>query len=355
MKNLVFLTLIAIISSCTSYQDTDITNPDRIGWRALPNYTIVYQYPSGYVETEESSNLSTWSAGSTASPHTSLNGTTSTIYENDSRIMSIYQDGSGNLKYVEYVDGHGWTIPSSLSTANSALVPTLINKDGTLYEARVVDDGLSGEFVKGNNKIGYANPWSSTYYLKYGGGSGTNIPSNYSPSLEFHPNSGVDYLVTAVINHGTNLGVPAVYWRYTSSNYTTASAPSISLGISDPDELNASICPVAVDDELWLFYTAPGSSSFNELVIKYVYASVTGGGDGSFSSSWSSPASISGAYTNNKIDGFYDPGNQRIVIIFQNFSTGEIDLAYSDDFGANWNLSISGITDVDGAPSIVNL
>ncbi|MEP6645959.1 MAG: hypothetical protein ABJC12_02630 [Saprospiraceae bacterium] len=357
MKKLLFLSLMAAIYACSNDLEPNIENTDKIGWRTLPKYTIPYQYPSGYVETEVSSNLTTWSTGATASQNTSKYGTTSSIYEINSRIITIYQNTSNQLRSVEYVDGpNQWTIPSVVSTATSPLLPTIENQDGTLYEAHASVPDITGQFVKGNTRTGYASNWSSTYNLKSGGGAGSNIPTNYSPSLEYHANSGgVLFLITAVINHSTNLGVPGVYWRYNTSNFTSTTAPTISLGTSDPTELNASICPIAVGDELWLFYTIPGSSSQSELVIKYVKATISGSGSGAISGSWSSPTSVSGAYTNHKIDGFYDSSSQKIVLVFQNYSTGYIDLAISGDFGSTWDLSVTGIASTNGAPSIAHL
>ena len=271
--------------------------------------------------------------------------------------MCVYQHTNGDMRSVEYVDGlNTWTIPSVVSNSTSPLLPTVINKDGVLYSAHAsIVDIVYGQWVKGNSKISYLSPWSSTYDLKVGAGSGTNIPTNYSPSLEYHTNSGgVDFLITAVINNGTNLGEPAVYWRYSGTNYTSTTAPSIALGISSPSELNASICPIAVEDELFLFYTAPGFSSGSELLIRCVHASVAGSGSGAISSSWTS-GSVPDAYTNHKIDGFYDPGTECIVLVFQNFYTGDIDLAKSCDFGTTWDLDVTGIAPISGAPSIANL
>ena len=361
MKSALYIILIVLISSCTidSFQKEALITP-----RTLPDYIVPYQYPSGYVETETSSDLTNWSTGYTASQNTSLYGTTTTIYnfavpDNERRVITMYQNSNGDLRTVEYEDGaNSWTIPASVSSANSPLLPTIELNDGVLYSAHASVADFTGQFVKGNYKTGPTSSWSSTYNLNYytsGFGTTGQIPTKYSPSLEYHPNTGIEYLIAPIIDQGTGYGLPLVYWRYTGSIYFLTSSPNISLGTSSPSELNASITPVAVEDDLYLFYTIPGSSQQSELEIKYVYGTVTGSGNGAISGNWSNPATISGAYTHHKIDGFYEDDTERIVLIFRNYTTGEIDLAISDDFGSTWDLSVTGIASTSGAPSIANL
>jgi hypothetical protein len=354
MKKFYYLLLLTFLVSCSEDLDS-ITDSSRLRLRTLPNhYTIPYQYLSGDIETEVSNDLDTWNTDDTASPNTSLYGTSSAIYENTSRIMTVYQGTNGALRCVEYVDlFETWTVQAAISTASSPLLPSVIHKDGTLYVVHANGSSGSNQIVRGNDKTGYAGSWSSTYDVKFGTGAGQNIVTNYSPSLEYHTNAeGVEFLITAKIILG--VGVPAVYWRYTDANYTVTTAPAISLGAGSTTELNASICPIAVEDDLYLFYTSPGISNSSEQLIRFVKATVTGSTSGAISSSWSASATVPGAYTNHKIDGFYEPSTEKIVLVFQNASTGEIDLAISDDFGANWDLSVTGIAPTTGAPSIAN-
>ena len=107
------------------------------------------------------------------------------------------------------------------------------------------------------------------------------------------------------------------------------------------------------DDRLYIFYTDPGESSTGEKEIKFVKSpSITGGGVGTIAAGSYSSGTISGAYTNHKIDGFFDYTNDRLVIIFRNANTGYVDVAFSDDYGSTWNLSITNIVNASRAPSI---
>ena len=176
--------------------------------------------------------------------------------------------------------------------------------------------------------------------------------------LEYHQSAGVEYLVTVVISGGST--VPAVYWRSGSAIFTQANSPSIAIGTSDPSERNSSLCAVGLNDgsndRLYIFYTDPGESSSREKEIKFVKSpSITGGGVGTIAAGSYSSATISGAYTNNKIDGFFDYTNDRLVIIFRNPTTGFVDVAFSDDYGSTWDLSITNIVYASGAPSIAPL
>ena len=110
------------------------------------------------------------------------------------------------------------------------------------------------------------------------------------------------------------------------------------------------------DDRLYIFYTDPGESSTGEKEIKFVKSpSITGGGVGTIAAGSYSSGTISGAYTNHKIDGFFDYTNDRLVIIFRNANTGYVDVAFSDDSGSTWDLSITNIVSASGAPSIAPL
>jgi hypothetical protein len=226
--------------------------------------------------------------------------------------------------------------------------------DGVVYE---VHKEVGSELVKGSYKNG--SSWVTPYTLYRSHSSGfLQIESDFSPSLEYHAGAGVEYLVTGYADYEfSGYGMPIIYWRYTNAYYTPASNPSMLTRLGSND-LNSSFTPVAVVqngvNKLFIFWTESGTSSPNGLVIRFKKGDITGNfGDGTIS--WGNTSySVSGAYTDHKIDGFFDTNTEEIVIVFRNYSSGEIDLAISSDFGANWTLE-TGVDDVSGAPSIVNL
>jgi len=57
MKNFIFFVFGLTFIACNneSEMNSDVQKP--IGWRTLPTYMLNYQYPSGYIETETSNNL----------------------------------------------------------------------------------------------------------------------------------------------------------------------------------------------------------------------------------------------------------------------------------------------------------
>lgn len=255
-------------------------------------------------------------------------------------------------------DQTGWTTPASIGGEVSALLPSVELVDGVAIEAHAATDE-TGNPVKG--AIKNLSSWSSPYYLFktiMSTPGFANITSNYSPTIEYHGSAAVEYLTTGEFVSGSpSYGDPKIYWRYTATNYTETSAPSITLGASS-GEFNASFTPVAVDnngnDKLYIFYTDPGTSTASDNLIRYVIGSVTGSTDGSITS-WSSSYTISSsAITADKIDGIYTDDTEIIAITYRNSSTFYFDVAYSTDFGANWTIE-ANIARGRGAPSLCNL
>ena len=361
MKPFLFLIVLVSIITCTSDLSDSIELSTELSWRTLPRYIIPYQYPSGNIESKTSSDLQTWATGYTASTTASNFGTSSTLYnympvDTARRCITIFQNTGNALRWVEYEDGNtSWSAPAAISTASSPLLPSVEYIDGLVYEVHQ-HDGTNPDVVEGSYKSG--STWVTPYFLNYlTMGGQVQIPTDFSPSLEYHATAGVEFLVTGFADRNiTGTGIPQIYWRYTNSFYTQTATPSVATGLSNND-LNSSFTPVAVEqnsiDKLFLFYTAPGTSAPGGLTISYIVGSVTGGNDGTVT--WSGTSStISGAYTDHKIDGFFEANTEKIVIAYRNFSTGEIDLAISSNFGSSWTFE-TGVDDVSGAPSIVNL
>ena len=216
---------------------------------------------------------------------------------------------------------------------------------------------MSGNVVYGAYKTS-SGGWYGAGNLYYQ--SGVNIikiPSDYSPSLEYHSSAGFEYLVTATVqNTIPATGAPQIYFRSRGVLFTPTGAPSFTLGTNNPSERNGSICPVAVhqngNDKLFLFYTAPGESTASQTEIKYVISPAIAG-SGAITGSWSSVNVIPDAYTNHKIDGVFNYDTETLVIVFRDFSSGNITLAISDDFGANWTVDDAYVNETTTrAPSI---
>lgn len=365
MKNLIFFVLLVLLSSCSTETEEIVPSGESISWRTLSTYLLSYQnWSTSDVLTQNSSDLDTWSSGYVASSTTAPYGTSSTMYlawnptlsAYENRPLTIFQVGSGDLKWVEMNDAcTGWTSPASIGE-ETTLLPSVENVDGVVIEAHVADETASP--VKGSIKSG--SSWGAPYYLYrtiLTAPGYASIVSNYSPTVEFHSSAAVEYLTTAeVVSGSPSYGAPKIYWRYTATNYTQTSAPSITLGVTS-GELNASFTPVAVndngDDKLYVFYTDPGTSTASENTIRYVIGSVTGSTDGTITS-WSSSQTVStSALTTNKIDGIFTDDTEIIAITYRSASSGKIDVAYSDDFGSNWTL-VQDIASNMGAPSICN-
>ncbi len=364
MKSIIIFSVLILLCSCSNELDEITPSAGKFSWRTLPSYIVPYQHSSGDIRTKTSSNLINWYAGYTASTTSSLFGTTSTIYnymipDTARKCIVLFQNSSNTIKFVEYKDGNtSWSSPASVSTATSHLLPTVELYDGSVHEAHAVQE-ISGCYVKGSEKSG--SSWSSPgyHYKTIMSAPGyAKIICDYSPTLEYHSSAGVEYLVTVdVDNEFSGYGLPYVYWRYNTTNFTSTTSPAIGLGVTS-GELNASITPVALedngDDKLYLFFTYPGTSTQATNRIYFYIGSVTGSTNGAITS-WDGPFEVGGgAYTSNKIDGIFIDESERIVIIYKNCYTDEIDIAYSDDFGDNWSIE-TDIAVTTGAPSIVNL
>ncbi len=366
------LTLVVLISACSTETEELALENKSILWRSLPTYILPYQdFSTSDVLTKTSSDLDTWSSGYVASSSTAPLGVSSTMYlawnptipnppfgngAFEIRPLVIFADGFDNLKWVELNDaGTGWTSPASIGE-KTLILPSVEYIDGVVLEAHV-NEGSPNK-VRGSNKSG--SSWSSAFDLNRAiltPPGYANILSDYSPTVEYHSFAAVDYLTTAEIVSGSpDYGDPKIYWRYTSTNYTQTSSPGFTLGTTS-EELNASFTPVAVNDSghdlLYVFYTDPGTSTASQNTIKYVIGTVTGSGDGTITS-WSSVNTISSsAVTTKKIDGIYTDDTEIIAITYRNASSGKVDVAYSDDFGSNWTL-VQDIATNMGAPSICN-
>jgi len=232
-------------------------------------------------------------------------------------------------------------------------LPTIELNDGVLNAAWIVTE-MSTNVVYGAYKTSTGGWYGSGNLYYQSGVNVIKIPSDYSPSFEYHSTVGVEYLVVATIQNGfPATGAPQIYYRNSGVLFTATGAPSISLGTNNPTERNGSICPVAMqqngNDKLFLFYTAPGESSAGQTEIKYVISPIITGG--AIIGSWSSENVIPDAYTNHKIDGVFNYGEELLVITFRDMS-GNIALAISDDFGSNWTVDTNVDATTSGAPSI---
>lgn len=219
--------------------------------------------------------MDNWSAGYVASTTTAMYGTSSTMYlgwdptiQNpfpfppggfEDRPLTIFQNGFDQLRWVEMNnDQTGWTTPASIAGESSSLLPSVEVVDGIVTEVHVLYQGTADN-VRRSIKSG--SSWSSAvdlYRTIMSAPGYANIISNYSPTVEYHSSAGVEYLTTGEFVSGSpSYGNPKIYWRYTATNFTETSAPSITLGASS-GEFNASFTPVAVDnngnDKLYIFY-----------------------------------------------------------------------------------------------------
>lgn len=363
MKNFLIFSVLIFLCSCSDEIDITSEHDIKLSSRTLPTYMIPYQYSSGNILTKTSSNLTSWSSGYTASSTSSKYGTTSTIYnymvtDTARKYLVLFQNSSEDIYFVEYKDGGiAWSSPAAVSSANSPLLPSVELSDGIVIETHVISGSPS--YVFESLKSGSWTSPVQTWEI-FGSTDSTEIISDYSPTFEYHNQAAVTYLVTANIDEEfSGYGLPELYWRYTGHKFTPTSTPSIVLGHANIGELNASLTPVALTDnnnrpKLYLFFTEPGTSTNTENKIRFFIGSVTSITNGTISS-WTGPYEIEeSAYTSSKIDGVFIDDSDRLVITYRNHNTGAIDLAYSDDFGSNWDL-ISGVAASTGAPSIVNL
>jgi hypothetical protein len=366
MKNILSVVFLLLLFSCSNEADEILSDRERISNRAPYTYFLIHQdWSTSDILSQTSDDLDNWSAGAVVSTSTAALGTSSTMYlswnsslgDYDYRPLSIFING-GSLRWVELNDaGTGWTSPASVAGETSDLLPSVEVVDGVVLEVHAATDE-TGNPVQGSMKSG--SSWGTSYDLfrtTFNFPGFANIASDYSPTAEYHSSAAVEYLTTADFVSGSpSFGVPRIFWRYTSTNYTETSAPGITLGAS-VGEFNASYTPVAVNnngnDELFIFYTDPGTSTASDNTIRYVIGSVTGSTDGTITS-WSSSNTVSSsAITTSKIDGIYTEDTEIIAITYRNSSNGKVDLAYSDDFGSNWTL-VQDIAMTPGAPSLCN-
>ena len=361
MKALLFSLLTMIMFACNSDEIVYKQEEKYINWRDVEYYNIVYQVPSGDIDVATTIDpASTWTDEASASTTPSLYGTSTTIYnfnipDNERRIITAFQDASDDLYWVEHEDNiSGWTSPAALASASSDFLPTIELNDGVLNAAWIVSE-MSTNVVYGAYKTSTGGWYRSGNLYYQSGVNVIKIPSDYSPSFEYHSTVGVEYLVVATVQNGfPTTGVPQIYYRSTGVLFAPTGAPSITLGTDNPSERNASICLVSVqqngNDKLFLFYTAPGESTAGQTEIKYVISPAIAG-SGAITGSWSSVNVIPDAYTNHKIDGVFNYGEELLVVTFRDMS-GNIALAISDDFGSNWTVDINVDATTSGAPSI---
>lgn len=232
-----------ILSSCRN--ETDVLTPENadIDWRSLKVYTLPYQSSSSEILTQTGDDLDDWSSDYSAISTSILYGTSSTMYLGwdptipnpippynpggfEDRPIFIFQSSSNEIKWVELNnDSDGWTSPASVSSATSALLPSIENVDGVVLEAHVG----SSDWVYGSVKSG--SSWSTPGYLYRNTVSApyfARIESHYSPTVEYHLSAAVEYLVTGEFDPNiSGYGLPRIFWRYTSTNYTETTAPGI--------------------------------------------------------------------------------------------------------------------------------
>jgi hypothetical protein len=123
MRTLIIIFILLSILSCND-SFSDVVEPNhKISVRTLPKYIIPYQLPTGNVLSKTSADLQNWSLGYTVSTTPARYGTSSTLYnyavpDNQRRCLTIFQNSSNVLKWVEYEDGDlSWSSPASISTA----------------------------------------------------------------------------------------------------------------------------------------------------------------------------------------------------------------------------------------------
>lgn len=348
--------------ACTKENLSTLNQDKKISLRTLPTYILTYQ--NSGIQAEYSSSLSGW-GGPASTGTTSLLGTSSTLYCYDSpgnrTNLTVFQGTTGNQLYsIEFEDGVGtWTSPNPINSETSVLLPSVESSNTLAHEVHATNTSNTS-MLRGTNKScpDIKNVWGTTYNeTHFESGEIYNIYCNYSPSLEFHPTTGVEFLMAGYDDEGfsTSIGRQYLYWRGSVAAWRKTSDPGIFLNSPTVDG-NRSPTLVAAQmnrDNLFVFYTNAGSGTQATDQIRFYIGNVPGIDNGNISV-WDGPYVVAGAFTAHKMDGFYDFNLDRLVIVYRNASTANIDIAYSDDYGSNWSF-ITGIASTSGAPSITFL